>query len=102
MADSPVREPSANGEVGRLRSRRSRLFLHPVALVFLLVILLAGAPRDAVGAALLTVLLLCGVKDHFVDLLRVLGQVVLHNARKLVIILYGTPLSFRCSPLSLE
>jgi hypothetical protein len=52
---------------------------NPVTLVVLLVLVLDGAPGDAVGAVLLTVLILCGVERLLVDLLGVLGQVVLHT-----------------------
>jgi hypothetical protein len=61
----------------------------PVALVVLLVLLLNSAPSDAVGAALLAVLVLGGVEGLLVDLLGVLGQVVLHAVRQLRDLLVG-------------
>ena len=63
--------------------RTSVLLLDPVALVVLLVLLLHGTPGDAVGAALLAVLLLGRVECFFVDLLGVFGKVVLRAVGKL-------------------
>jgi hypothetical protein len=47
-------------------------FLDPVAFLVLLVFLLYGAPGDAVGPILFSVLLRCGVERLFIDLLSVL------------------------------
>jgi hypothetical protein len=51
-------------------------------LIVLLVLVLDGAPSYPVGAALLPILLLCGVEGLLVDLLGVLGQVVPHAVRQ--------------------
>src|SRR5215212_4432139 len=67
----------------RFRERVLAILLDPIALVVLFVFLLYGAPGDAVGAVLFTVLILCGVERLLVDLLGVLGQVVLDVVRKL-------------------
>jgi hypothetical protein len=61
----------------------SVLFLDPVTLVVLLVLVLDGAPGDAVGALLLAVLLLGGVVGRPVDLLPMLGEVVPHAVRQI-------------------
>jgi hypothetical protein len=57
------------------------ILLDPVALLVLLVYLLYGAPGDAMGPILFSVLILRGVEGIFVDLLGVFGQVVLDVIR---------------------
>src|SRR5215208_6182414 len=66
-------------------------FLDPVAFLVLLVFLLYSAQGDAVGAILFAVLLLRGVEGLLVDLLRFLGEIVLHIIRKLRYLLVGHP-----------
>jgi hypothetical protein len=66
-------------------------FLDPVAVLVPLVFLLHGAPGDAVGAILLSVLLLRGVERLLVDLLGVLGEIVLHIIRELRYLPVGNP-----------
>jgi hypothetical protein len=58
---------------GGLQSLGLLLFLYPVASVVFLDILLHSTPGYSMGAALLPVLLLCGVEGLLVDLLGVLG-----------------------------
>src|SRR5215203_2069221 len=79
---------------GDLHGLGSLLFLYPVALLVLLVLVLHGAPSDAVGAVFFTVLILCGVEGLLVDLLGVLGQIVLDVVRKLRDLLVGHLSSF--------
>jgi len=80
----------ALGELrGDLHGLGSLLFLYPFALVVLLVLVLHGAPSDAVGAVLLAVLILCGVEGLLVNLLGSLGQVILDAVRKLGDLLVG-------------
>src|SRR5215203_849265 len=57
-------------------------FLHPLAVLVLLILSLDGAPSDAVGAALLAVLLFGRDKCCQVNLLRVLGKVIHHTVRQ--------------------
>src|SRR5215213_5776810 len=57
------------------------ILLDPVALIVLLVFVLHGAPGYAMGAILLSVLILCRVEGLLVDLLGSLGQVVLDIIR---------------------
>src|SRR5215203_5353524 len=83
------------------------ILLDPVALLVLLVLLLHGAPGNAVGAVLLAVLILCGVEGLLVDLLGSLGQVVLDAVWQLSdllvghrVLLGGSPISRRSSPSS--
>jgi hypothetical protein len=64
----------------------SAILLNPVALLVLLVLLLHGAPGDAVGAVLLAVLLLGGVEGLLVDLLG-LGRLFLTLSGSCVICL---------------
>jgi hypothetical protein len=68
-------------------ARRSILLLDPAALVVLLVLVLDGAPGDAVGAFLLAVVIPGGVVGRAVDLLRVLGKLVPHAVRLIAQIL---------------
>jgi hypothetical protein len=44
------------------------ILLDPVALLVLLVLVLYGAPSDAMGAVLFSILILCGVERLLVDL----------------------------------
>src|SRR3712207_911593 len=74
---------SSTGRRPSVPLRGITLFGDPVALVVLLVLVLDGAPRHAVGAVLLAVLFFGGAERLLVDLLRVLGQVVLHAVRQL-------------------
>ncbi len=76
----PRRRPWNGGLSGIEQLRWCLALLRdPVALVVLLVLLLDGAPGDAVGAIFFPVLVLRGFEGLFVDLLRVLGEVVLHT-----------------------
>src|SRR5918995_2562897 len=69
----------------------SAILLDPVAFIIFLVLLLYGAPGDAVSAIFLTVLIFGGVEGLFVDLLGVPWQVVLHVVRQLRYLLVGHP-----------
>ena len=80
-----VRQPNSGGTSQPV----SVLFGDPVAVLILLVLLLYGAPGDAVGAILFSVLLLCGVKCLFVDLLGVLGKIILYTIWQLRDLLVG-------------
>src|SRR5215207_2185155 len=73
-----LRPPPVLGNVSVLA-----ILLDPVALIVLLVLVLYGAPGDAVGAILLIVLILCRVEGLLVDLLGSLGEVVLDVVRQL-------------------
>jgi hypothetical protein len=100
-----VRPKAATGGEYAIRTRvpaplqyELAILLDPVALLVLLVLVLYGAPGDAVGAILLAVLILRGVERLLVDLLGVLGQVVLDVVRKLGDLLVGYLSSLGSSP----
>src|SRR5829696_7736036 len=78
----------------RVREPVLAILLNPVALLVLLVLVLYGAPGDAMGPVLLSVLILRGVEGLLVDLLGVLWQVILDVVRKLRDLLVGHLSSF--------
>src|SRR5215210_9350032 len=82
----------------RFRERVLAILLDPIALIVLLVLVLYSAPGDAMGAVLLSVLILCGVEGLLVDLLGVLGQVVLDAVGQLRNLLVGHLDPFRRLP----
>src|SRR5215210_708172 len=86
----------------RFRERVLAILLDPIALIVLLVLVLYRAPGDAMGAVLLSVLILSGVEGLLVDLLCVLGKVVLDVVRKLCDLLVGHRVLLSSGAISLS
>src|SRR5215216_3934162 len=86
----------------RFRERVLAILLDPIALLVLLVLVLYRAPGDAMGAVLLSVLLIRGVEGLLVDLLGSLGQVVLDIVRKLGDLLVGHRVLLSSGAISLS